>query len=44
MTFDEEEIKQFYPRYSSDDLTDIEREWIADGIWDSDSFGKELKV
>lgn len=30
----DDEIRQYYPRFSSDAITEVERAWIADGIWD----------
>ena len=33
----DDDIKEFYPKYSPDHLTEAERTWIATGIWDKDA-------
>ena len=44
LDFDDTVIKQFYPGFSPDAITESERIWISTGIWDKDSFLKEIKA
>ena len=39
--FEDKDIKEFYPEYSPEALTDTEKCWISTGIWDSDAFAEE---
>ena len=40
----ESDLSQFYPGFSQDALTNIEREWIKTGIWDTNLFLEEIGV
>ena len=42
LEFDESDLLQFYPGFSKSDITDIERNWMKSGIWDSDVFLDEI--
>ena len=44
LDFTESDLMQFYPGFSQDVLTNMEREWIKTGIWDSDLFLEEIGV
>ena len=41
LEFDDSDLARFYPGYSQDALTDMEKEWIQTGIWDKNTFLKE---
>ena len=40
--FDDSDIVKAYPKYSPDDITDAERNWITTGIWDKEGFVAEI--
>ena len=42
LTFEDKNISEFYPQYSPESMTDMERGWIVTGIWDKDIFLKEI--
>lgn len=42
LDFDDGDIQKAYPKYSADDITDAERNWIATGIWDKEGFVAEI--
>ena len=42
LTFENKDILEFYPQYSPETMTDMERGWIVTGIWDKDIFLKEI--
>ena len=42
LTVDEKDILEFYPHYAPETITDAERRWITTGIWDKESFLREL--
>ncbi|MBR4393776.1 MAG: hypothetical protein IKT07_07075 [Oscillospiraceae bacterium] len=42
LEFDDHDIKQFYPGFSPDAVTEAERIWISAGIWDGDRFLEEI--
>lgn len=42
LTFEDKNIGEFYPRYSHESMTDMERGWIVTGIWDKEVFLKEI--
>ena len=44
LEFTESDLSQFYPGFSQDALTNIEREWIKTGIWDTNLFLEEIGV
>ena len=44
LEFTESDLSQFYPGFSQDALTNIEREWIKTGIWDTNLFLDEIGV
>lgn len=37
----DDDIKEFYPEYSQDDMTEAERRWISSGTWDKEAFAAE---
>lgn len=39
----DKEIKEYYPKFSSEAVTEAERVWISHGIWDNEAFHKELE-
>lgn len=43
LTFEDKDIQEFYPQYSPESMTDMERGWIVTGIWNKDSFLKEIE-
>ena len=42
LEFDDGDLARFYPGYSQDALTDMEKKWIQTGIWDSAAFLDEI--
>ena len=42
LEFDDKDIRQLYPKYSPELMTDAEREWIECGIWDRDRYLEEM--
>lgn len=44
LEFDDSDLEKFYPGYSQDALTDMEREWIKTGIWDENTFLEEARA
>ncbi len=40
---DDKDIKELYPRFSQDELTDAERLWITTGIWDGRFFPSRMQ-
>jgi len=44
LEFDDSDLPQFYPGFSPDTLTDMEREWIRTGIWDKNAFLEESRT
>ena len=42
LTYNDKDIQEFYPQYSAESMTDMERGWIVTGIWNKDIFLKEI--
>lgn len=42
LSFEDKDILEFYPHYAPEAVTDSERRWITTGIWDKESFMKEI--
>ncbi|MBR2540898.1 MAG: hypothetical protein IKE85_08785 [Mogibacterium sp.] len=40
--FGDDDVKEFYPEFSPENLTNVERYWITTGIWDIEVFEEEL--